>query len=228
MRVLVVDDDAMLRHWVAKVLREEGHDVDTADNAMRAQSLALSLDYDALIVDLDLPDGSGLSIVQELRRAGKTMPILIFAGRGDDDAVVAGLNAGADDYLIKPAGTDVLRARVRAALRRGGAVNLEQLTVGALTMDRMQRTVSASGKQVTLTPKEFRLLEYFMLRPERIVPRTELLEHVWGVRFDTYTSVVDTTVSRFRQRLSAVCSSPQLRTVRGTGYVLTEKKEPSA
>ncbi|MEP6493339.1 MAG: response regulator transcription factor [bacterium] len=221
MRILVIDDDAMLSHWVAKVLREAEHVVDVAATAGEGHRLALSVDYELALVDLELPDGSGLSVVHDLRRAGKTMPILIMTGRSDDAGIVAGLNAGADDYMIKPVPTDVLRARVRAALRRGGAVKLDEVVIGDLVMDRVHHVVRGSGTTLALSPKEYRLLEYFMLRPEQMVPRTDLLEHVWGMRFDTYTNVVDTTVSRLRQKLSSVVATPRLRTSRGVGYALT-------
>ena len=221
MRVLVIDDDAMVSHWVAKVLREADHDVDVAGTVGEGHRLAVAKAYDLAVVDLDLPDGSGLAVIHDLRRAGRTMPILVMTGRADDDGVVAGLNAGADDYLVKPVGTDVLRARVRAALRRGGAVALDELVLGDLTMDRVHHVVRASGTVLALSPKEFKLLEYFMLRPEQMVPRSDLLEQVWGMRFDTFTNVVDTTVSRLRQKLTGAAARPRLRTARGVGYVLT-------
>ena len=221
MRVLVIDDDAMVSHWVAKVLREADHDVDVAATAGEGHRVAHSVSYDLALVDLDLPDGSGLSVIHDLRRAGKTMPIIVMTGRADDDGVVAGLNAGADDYLVKPVSTDVLRARVRAALRRGGAIKLDELVLGELAMDRVQHIVRAAGAVLTLSPKEYKLLEYFMLRPEQMVPRTDLLEQVWGMRFDTFTNVVDTTVSRLRQKLTGAVGTPRLRTARGVGYVLT-------
>src|SRR5262249_7166881 len=129
------------------------------------------------------------------------------------------------DYLVKPVGTEVLRARVRAALRRGGAVKLDELVLGELIMDRVHHVVRAPGAVLTLSPKEYRLLEYFMLRPEQMVPRSDLLEQVWEMRFDTYTNVVDTTVSRLRQKLTGAVSTPRLRTARGVGYTLTAVAE---
>ena len=226
MRILVIDDDAMVSRWVAKVLGESDHAVDVAETAGDGQRLAMATHYDLAMVDLDLPDGSGLAIVQTLRRAGRKMPIIIMTGRADDDGIVAGLDAGADDYLVKPVANGVLRARVRAALRRGGAVQMDQLTVGALTMDRATRSVTAGSSSLSLSPKEYKLLEYFMLRPELVVPRADLLEKVWGMRFDTYTNVVDTTVSRLRQKLTDATPIPRLRTVRGAGYALTTVQTP--
>lgn len=211
----------MVVHWIEKVLGEAGYDVDAARTAVDGSRLAASVEYDLGIVDLDLPDGNGLLIVQQLRAAGRTMPIIIMTGRGDDEGIVAGLDAGADDYLVKPVPNGVLRARVRAALRRGGALQENTLSVGDLSMDRVHRIVKAGDTSLSLSPTEYKLLEFFMLRPEQVVARSDLLERVWGMRFDTFTNVVDTTVSRLRQKLGAGTSNPMLRTVRGTGFVLS-------
>jgi len=225
-RILVIEDEATVARWIQMVLGEDGHHIDVAPTAADARRLTSSLEYDLAVVDLDLPDGNGLSVVQAMRGAGRATPILVLTGHGDDDGVVAGLDAGADDYLVKPVPTTVLRARVRAALRRGGATRTETLSVGALSMDRLRRIVKAGDATLSLSPKEFRLLEYFMLRPEQVVPRAELLERVWGMRFDTFTNVVDTTVSRLRQKLASGAMFPRLMTVRGTGFVLSSSPEP--
>ncbi len=221
MRILVIDDDETVSRWVAKVLTEADHAVDIALTAEAGRTLALSMDYDLALVDLELPDGSGLSVIHEIRRGGKSMPIIIISARADDEGTIAGLDAGADDYLIKPVANGVLRARVRAALRRGGATTMDALIVGELEMDRLHHVVRARGNPLTVSPTEYRLLEHFMLRPEQMVTRSDLLERVWHIQFDTQTNVVDTTVSRLRQKLSAAVTTPHLRTERRVGYVLT-------
>ncbi len=221
MRILIIEDSTMVAHWVEKVLREAGYDPTTASTVADGMRLASTAEFDLALVDLDMPDGTGLSVVHALRAAGRTLPIIIMTGRDDDTAVIAGLDAGADDYLVKPVANGVLRARVRAALRRGGATQHDTVIVGDLSMDRIQRVVKGGGATLTLSPKEYVLLEYFMLRPNQVVSRADLLEQVWGMRFDPYTNVVDTTVSRLRQKLQTTTASAALRTVRGTGFILS-------
>lgn len=221
MRILIIEDSSMVADWIAMILREAGYDTTVASTVADGTRIASSLEFDLAIVDLDLPDGTGLSIVHALRAAGRRLPILIMTGREDDTAVIAGLDAGADDYLIKPVANGVLRARVRAALRRGGATQLDTVTIGALSMNRVQRVVTSGEAKLDLSPKEYALLEYFMMRPDHVVSRSDLLEQIWGMRFDPYTNVVDTTVSRLRRKLEVRTSTPMLRTVRGTGFVLS-------
>ncbi len=223
MRVLVVDDDPMVARWIDRVLSEEGYAVDVAPSSRDARALGSSTSYDLVIVDLHLPDGSGLGVVQALRAAGRTMPIVIMTGYSDDEGIIAGLDAGADDYLVKPVSNGVLRARLRAALRRGGSLRSNALVVGGLVLDRLRRTVHAGPQPIDLTPKEFALLEDFMLRPEQVVARTDLLERVWGMRFDAGTNVVDATISRLRQKLEGATRTPRIRNARGIGFVLTSE-----
>jgi DNA-binding response OmpR family regulator len=221
MRTLVIDDEPTIARWIARGLEEAGHAVDIATAAKEGQALATSIDYDLVLVDLGLPDGSGLGVVYALRRAGRTMPIIIVTGQADEERLIGALDAGADDFLTKPLSNGVLQARVRAALRRGGAVRSEEIVVGDLVLDRLTRSVRAGGHQLELSPKEFALLEDLMLRPEVVISRTDLLERVWGMRFASGTNVVDATVSRLRQKVAAAVSAPCIRGVRGVGFVLT-------
>jgi len=221
MRILIVEDDEMVAAWTRRTLTEAGYQVDIAITGEEGRQLGLAGSYDLFIIDLELPDRDGLTVVHALRRAGLVAPIVITTGRDTDEQLVAGLDAGADDYCIKPVPNAVLLARVRAAIRRGGATRQNEVTVGDVTLNRLARRVIAHGRELALTPLEYSMLELFMLRPGEIVPRTELLSRVWGMTFDPGTSLVDTAVSRLRQKLGGMGATPRLRTVRGVGHLLT-------
>jgi len=225
LRVLVIEDDAQVARVVARALEQADYAVDVSANATDGTERALREPYDAILLDLELPDRDGLEVVRALRAADRNTPILIMTGRGDDEHVVRGLDAGADDYIFKPVGPEVIKARVRAAIRRGGSGPPDLLTQGDLTVDRLARTVTGAGTPISLTPKEFSMLEYMLLRAEQVVSRTELLEHVWHMTFDPGSNVVDAHVARLRQKLRQIISRPEIRTVRGIGFMLTERPE---
>jgi len=178
MRVLVVEDDRKVAGFIQMGLREEGYAVDVARDGEEATTLAHVNEYDAILLDIMLPRKNGLQVAAELRREGRKTPILMLTARDTTEDVVRGLDAGADDYLAKPFRFDELLARLRALIRRGGSTRLERLTYSTLEMNRMKHQARASGKVLDLTPREFQLLEHFMLHPEEVVRRTELLEKV--------------------------------------------------
>jgi DNA-binding response OmpR family regulator len=221
MRVLIVEDDAMLARLVERMLAEAGYAVDVTRSAEEGSHLALTVEYDAILLDLELPDRNGLDVVRTLRREGRDTPVLIMTGHDEEEIIVRGLDAGADDYLLKPVSSEVLKARLRAALRRGGSGRTEQLVLGDLVLNRLARQVLAAGKEVSLTPKEFSMLEHLLLNAESVVSRTELLEHVWNMRFDPGSNVVDAHVARLRQKLRSAIERPEIRTARGVGFVIT-------
>ena len=222
MRLLVVDDDVLLAGFVREVLQEEGYAVDVAHDAASGRAMALTYDYDGVVMDYVLPDATGLDVIRELRRRGTSVPVLMLTARGSSEDMIQGLDAGADDYLPKPFDVGVLKARVRALVRRSGASRGEVLEVGDVAIDRLTRTVTAGGGRLRLTPKEFALLEHFLLRPARVVSRTELLEKVWDIRFDPGSNVVDVHVARLRAKLQRARSQAQIETVRGAGFMLTD------
>ena len=228
MRILLVDDDSAVLDWARLVLREDGHSTDAAKTSTEGQALARSLPYDLAIVDLDLPDGSGLALVLALRAAGQELPIIMLTGRDEDDVTVACLDAGADDYLVKPVTNAVLRARVRAATRRGGARRTEQLVFGGIFLDRLKRQARVGDRTLDLSPREFALLEHLLLHPGEVVSRSDLLSAVWGVRGDPHTNMVDATASRLRQKLTTAASVAQLVAVRGMGYTLQQGESTEA
>ncbi len=224
MRILVVEDDKKVASFLEKGLREEGYAVDVAHDGAEGSMKAHVHDYDLLLLDVMLPGQSGLEIVREVRRRERPVPILLLTARDTEDDVVRGLDAGADDYLTKPFGFEELLARVRALLRRGGAERLERLSYDDVEMDRIKHTASRAGRKLDLTPKEFQLLEYFLLHAEEVVRRTKLLEKVWDLHFDPMSNVVDVHVANLRKKLRSDGGSPLVHTIRGVGYVL--QREP--
>jgi len=213
----------MLSELLRRALVEEGYAVDVAPDGAQAESLAFINDYDAIVLDLVLPGKSGLHLLQQMRREGLSTPTLILTGRRTKEDVVRGLDIGADDYLTKPFDLDELKARVRALVRRGGARQSEQVAFGGIVLDRRRRQVTIDGHSQRMTPKEFALLDYLMMRAEEVVTRTELLEKVWDLHFDPGSNVVDVHVARLRAKLRLANAPVHLDTVRGIGFMLTQR-----
>jgi DNA-binding response OmpR family regulator len=220
MRILVVEDDRKVAGFIEQGLREEGYAVDIAADGDAATMSAHVYDYDIILLDVVLPKKNGFQVATELRREGRKTPILMLTSRDAVEDVVRGLDAGADDYLAKPFQFDELLARIRALVRRGGADRLEVLQYGALALDRMRHICRWDDQPLDLTPKEFQLLEYFLLHPEEVVRRTTLLEKVWDLHFDPGSNVVDVHVGNLRRKLEAAAGIPLLQTVRGVGFIL--------
>ncbi|MEX0690756.1 MAG: response regulator transcription factor [Gemmatimonadales bacterium] len=220
MRILVVEDDRKVAGFIEMGLREEGYAVDVAKDGDEATVLAHVNEYDAILLDLMLPKKNGLQVAAELRREGRTIPILMLTARDATEDVVRGLDAGADDYLSKPFKFEELLARLRALVRRGGAQRLERLSVGQLELDRLKHLAYGAGTLLDLTPREFQLLEHFMMHPGNVVRRTELLEKVWDMHFDPESNVVDVHVGNLRRKLKAAGLDGVIETVRGVGFRL--------
>ena len=228
MRILVVEDDRKVAGFIEQGLKEEGHAVDVAPDGDEATMLAHVYDYDVILLDIVLPRKNGFQIAAELRREGRTTPILMLTSRDATEDVVRGLDAGADDYLAKPFRFEELLARVRALHRRGGAARLDVLRHGQLTLDRLRHIAAWDGHPLDLTPKEFQLLEYFLLHPEEVVRRTTLLEKVWDMHFDPESNVVDVHVGNLRRKLRGPSGVPLISTVRGVGFMLRRPETASA
>jgi two-component system OmpR family response regulator len=222
MKILLVEDNQRVAQFVVKGLREEGHAVDHADNGRDGLFLASSEPYDAIILDRMLPGGiDGLAIVEALRKTANKTPILILSALGEVDDRIRGLRAGGDDYLTKPFAFSELAARLDALVRRSQGGGTETiLSVGDLRMDLLSRAVARAGKSIQLQPREFKLLEFLMRHAGQAVTRTMLLEHVWDYHFDPQTNVIDTHISKLRQKIDAGFDAPLLHTIRGVGYKL--------
>ena len=221
MRALIVEDDRAIAEFVARGLREAGFAVDQAADGVTGLELALSEPYDVAIVDLMLPQRDGLSLIDELRRRGRTTPVLILSARRSVDDRVRGLQSGGDDYLTKPFAFAELLARVQALVRRATrSPEPTTLTIGDLTLDLLSRKVTRGGAAIELRPREFALLEYLMRNPSKVVSKTMILSHVWDYSFDPQTNIVDVLVSRLREKIDRPFDHKLLRTVRGVGYVL--------
>ncbi len=224
MRILLLEDDKQLGPWIANGLREEGHVVDHFDNGKDALIAAMGQDFDLLILDRMVPGLDGLDVLKSLRASKDGTPALFLSALGEVDARVEGFEAGGDDYLTKPFAFAELSARVSALGRRrdGGdspEPNQTVLSYADLTLDLLSRGCERQGQQIELMAKEFKLLEYLMRRPGRLVTRTMLLEQVWDMSFDPTTSVVETHISRLRAKIDKPFDSALLRTRRGEGYV---------
>jgi two-component system OmpR family response regulator len=223
MRLLIVEDDKSIARFIAKGLTEAGFAVDHRSNGDDGLSIALAEPYDAAIVDLMLPLRDGLSLIAELRRNKINTPVIILSAKRSLDDRVKGLQAGGDDYLVKPFSFVELLARVQALIRRAqGAVEPTRLTVGDVSLDLLTRQVLRSGKHIELQPREFALLEYLLRNADRVVSKTMILEHIWDYHFDPQTNVVDVLVCRLRAKLEKDCTEKLIRTIRGVGYVFKE------
>jgi DNA-binding response OmpR family regulator len=218
MRALVVEDDRKVGQLIATSLEEWGYGVDVAYDGNVGLALALMKEYDVILLDIVLPQKTGIELVAELRREGRDTPVLCLTGQASVQDVARGLDAGADDYLTKPFHLVELQARVRALVRRGGAKRVDELTCGSLTLDRLKRLVLVAKTQVDLTPREFDLLEYLMLRPDVVVRRSELLEQVWGMSFHPGTRVVDVHMSNLRKKLAEAGGDDTIETVPRVGF----------
>lgn len=221
MRVLVIEDDRETARYVAGGLTEEGHTVDCITDGREGVVQATTQQYDLIIVDRMLPGLDGLAVVKTLRGAGKKAPVLFLTALGGIDDRVDGLDAGGDDYLVKPFAFSELLARANALARRPPMKSEDVvLKVADLEMDLIRRKVFRSGQEIDLQPREFRLLEVLMRNRGRVVTRTMLLERVWDFHFDPKTSVVETHISRLRSKIDRPFETELIHTVRGSGYSL--------
>jgi two-component system OmpR family response regulator len=217
----VVEDDPTLREFLLQGLKEAGYAADGAGDGEEGLALATRNPYDAAVLDVMLPRREGLSLVAELRQRGQRLPVLILSARQSVDDRVRGLQAGGDDYLVKPFAFSELLARLQAILRRTtAAAEPTRLSVGDLSLDLLTREVTRAGRRLELRPREYALLEYLMRNPGRVVTKTAILSHVWNYRFSPHTNVVDVLVSRLREKLDRGFETKMLHTVRGAGYVL--------
>jgi len=220
MRLLVVEDDARLADQLRRGLKADGYAIDVCASATDARWFASENDYDAVILDIGLPDGDGFGVCEDLRRAERWAPILMLTARDAVADRVRGLDVGADDYVLKPFSFSELSARIRALIRRGAPERPATVRVGSLELNRARRTVHVAGRRVDLSVREFALLELLMRRADDVLTRAEIIEHVWDWAYDGSSNIVDWYVMTLRHRLADEASAPRIETVRGVGYVL--------
>ena len=225
MRVLVVEDEVKMAALLQRGLREEGYAVDVASDGREALWLATENGYDAIVLDVMLPDVDGFEVCRRLREAGRWSPVLMLTARDGVSDRVAGLDAGADDYLTKPFSFAELLARLRALVRRGAPERPATLQVGDLVLDPATRRVVRDGTPVDLTPREFALLEFLMRHPGEVLSRTRLIEHVWDFAFEGDSNVVDVYVRYLREKVDRPFGRDSIETVRGAGYRLREEPD---
>jgi len=221
-RLLVVEDERRLAERVARGLREEGFAVDVAGDLATARDRAIESEYDLALLDLVLPDGSGLELLAEWREEGRTTPVLVLTAQDRLEHKVAGLDAGADDYLTKPFEFDELLARVRALLRRRAAPPRPLLELADLRVDRAARSAERGGARLELTPKEYALLEYLLLHAGAAVSREAIAEHVWDAGYEARSNVIDVIVGRLRRKLERAGGPKLLHSVAGVGWTMRE------
>jgi len=220
MRILVVEDEAKVGSFIRRALEEESYAVNLSVDGAKGLELALGGTYDLIVLDVMLPNVSGLEILQRLRKEKNKTPVLILTARAQLEQKVKGLDSGADDYLTKPFAIEELLARVRALLRRGLGESAGLLQVEDLVLNPATREVTRGGQRLDLTTKEYALLEYFMRNPGRILTRPMIAEHVWNLDFDTFTNVIDVYVNYLRNKIDRGRERKLIQTVRGSGYVM--------
>jgi DNA-binding response OmpR family regulator len=228
MRVLLVEDDPRIASFVAKGLREQAYAVDVAASGEQALYQAAINNYDLAILDVLIPGPDGFEVCRELRKSGQRLPILMLTARDAVEDRIAGLDHGADDYLTKPFEFGELLARMRALLRRSGELLPGKLVVADLVLDTAGQNVSRGGRTISLTAKEYALLEFLARHADRVVGRSEIAEHVWDEAFDPFSNLIEVYINRLRRKVDAGSRQPLLQTRRGAGYVLSSLGGASA
>jgi DNA-binding response OmpR family regulator len=221
MRLLLVEDDARIASFLAKGLREQAYAVDVAASGEAALYQAAINTYDIVILDVMIPEPNGFAVCKQLRDGGQRMPILMLTARDALEDRIEGLDRGADDYLTKPFEFRELLARLRALLRRPSGLQPAQIVVADLIVDTASQTVSRAGRPITMTAKEYALVEYLARNAGRVVGRAEIAEHVWDEEFDPFSNLIEVYVNRLRRKIDAGSSKPLLHTRRGAGYILS-------
>ncbi|MBS1866559.1 MAG: response regulator transcription factor [Acidobacteria bacterium] len=223
MRVLLVEDDSRIAHFVAKGLREQAYAVDVALTGENALYQAAINAYDLIVLDVMIPEPDGFAVCRELRSKGYRVPILMLTARDAVEDRIEGLDCGADDYLTKPFEFRELLARLRALLRRPNALQSSTLSVADLVVDTASQAVSRGGKAISMTAKEYALVEFLARNAGRVVGRAEIAEHVWDEEFDPFSNLIEVYVNRLRRKIDARGMKPLLHTRRGAGYVLSQE-----
>lgn len=220
MRILVIEDEKKIADFIKRGLKEEGYAVDAAYDGAEGQFLAKTNTYDLILLDLMLPKIDGLTVCKNLKKEGIITPVIMLTAKDTVEDKVIGLDTGADDYITKPFVFEELLARVRAVLRKKSSKDATKLEVEDLALDLITHRVTRAEKEITLTAKEYALLEYLMRNAGSIVTRTMISEHVWDIDFDTFTNVIDVYINYLRNKIDAGYKKKLIHTIRGRGYIL--------
>jgi two-component system OmpR family response regulator len=226
MRVLVVEDEVKIARAIRRGLEHEGYATDVAATGQEAILQATEHEYDVVVLDVKIPAPDGFAVCRQMRARNRWAPVLMLTARDSVEDRIRGLDAGADDYLVKPFSFAELLARLRALLRRAPAERPTTLEVGDVTLDPSAHVVTRAGRPVELSAREFALLEFLMRRAGEVLTRTALLEHVWDYRYDRDSNVVDVYIGYLRRKLEEPSGAPLIRTVRGVGYILDAASVP--
>lgn len=222
MRILLVEDDADLAQFIRKGLKEEHYVVDVAADGEAGLALALDNSYDLMILDIMLPKLDGLTLCRRVRGKGISTPVLLLTARNTVETKVSGFDTGADQFLAKPFAFAELLARIRALLRRGSSQQIAHLQAADLRLDPASHRVWRAGQEISLTNKEYALLEFLLRNKNRVLTRTAIIEHVWDISYDPMTNIVDAHIRALRAKIDRDFSPPLIATVRGAGYMLEE------
>jgi DNA-binding response OmpR family regulator len=222
MRILIVEDDRDIANFVKKALKGESHAVDIALDGMTGETLALSEPYDLIILDILLPKKEGIAVLRSIRQAGIQTPVLVLTARSDVPDRVAGLDAGADDYIGKPFALAELRARVRALLRRPGGERSPVLQAGTLTLDSTAHEITVEGQPVELTNREYAILEYLLRNKNRLLSKGMIADHVWDYHYRSDPNLIEVYIRKIRQKIAHHSKKTFIQTVRGGGYIIRD------
>ena len=225
MRILIVEDERQIAAFLERGLKEEGYAVDVVYNGNDALDWAAAVEYDGIVLDVMLPGRDGFSVCRELRASGNKTPVLMLTARDTVDDRVAGLDLGADDYLVKPFVFKELVARLRAITRRQSDTRSVELQVGDLTLNTVTHMALRGERRIELTTKEYNLLEFLMRNPNRVLTRTQIAEHVWNLDFLSESNVVDVYIRYLRRKIDGDTDLKLIKTVRGSGYLISDETE---
>ena len=225
MRILIVEDERQIAAFLERGLKEEGYAIDVVYNGNDALDWAAAVEYDGIVLDVMLPGRDGFSVCRELRASGNKTPVLMLTARDTVDDRVAGLDLGADDYLVKPFVFKELVARLRAITRRQSDTRSVELQVGDLTLNTVTHMAQRGERRIELTTKEYNLLEFLMRNPNRVLTRTQIAEHVWNLDFLSESNVVDVYIRYLRRKIDGDTDLKLIKTVRGSGYLISDETE---
>lgn len=222
MRILLVEDDKRVANFIKKGLKENHYAIDVASDGTEGFHLATHEEYDLIILDIMLPKMDGIEILKNIRKQGINRPVFFLTAKDKTHDIIEGLDAGADDYLVKPFSFNELLARIRALMRREKSDKTTEVTIANLKLNMITREVFRSNQKIELTPKEYTLLEYFVHNKGQVLTRTMISEHVWDYNFDTMTNVIDVHINHLRNKIDKDFSPQLIHTIKGVGYVLKE------